>query len=236
MRLNRILRTIFADIPESHNRIRLAYEILDLPLDAPKKTIHRAYIKQAKKYHPDMNSGLTEEEQTELFQNISNAYEILMGKCNDLDLDSESGEVDYGEENFDGYEKIASIAYAKDILGVDPNASEQEVDNAYKILALKYHPDINDELSEEEKNYFETLTEAYRTFKRQYSMTRTQRLYQKQIENSRYVRPDFWQTGEDEKPRKLNFSILTTNYEPDNGLSDNEVVSYSKKSPWWKVI
>lgn len=45
------------------------------------------------------------------------------------------------------------------VLGVEKNASEDEIKKAYKKLALKYHPDRNKEPGAEEK--FKQLAEAY---------------------------------------------------------------------------
>ena len=45
------------------------------------------------------------------------------------------------------------------VLGVDRNASDQEISNAYRKLAKKYHPDLNHEPGAEEK--YKKVNEAY---------------------------------------------------------------------------
>lgn len=46
-----------------------------------------------------------------------------------------------------------------EVLGVNKNSNKEEIKNAYKKLAKKYHPDINKEKGAEEK--FKELSEAY---------------------------------------------------------------------------
>lgn len=48
-----------------------------------------------------------------------------------------------------------------DVLGVDKNASKQEIRRAYRSLARKYHPDVSKEENAEEK--FKEAKEAYET-------------------------------------------------------------------------
>ncbi len=48
------------------------------------------------------------------------------------------------------------------ILGVPPRASQEEIRSAYKKLALKYHPDVN-QGSKDSEEKFKLLLEAYQT-------------------------------------------------------------------------
>jgi len=48
-------------------------------------------------------------------------------------------------------------------LGVERNASEADIKNAYRKLARKYHPDVSKEAGAEEK--FKEVSEAYKTLK-----------------------------------------------------------------------
>ena len=172
MRVSRILKSIFENVNRSermrkescsvkiafdihkcklnqfeHKKlsISIAFDLLNIPETASKREIHKAYIKQAKIYHPDVVGKLDPEEQAKMFQSVSEAYEILIGKSEDEPEEFHEGD-DLAEEDFTGYEKISSIAYAKHVLGVEPNATSDEVDQAYKLLSLQYHPDLNDEL------------------------------------------------------------------------------------------
>src|SRR5438876_12291089 len=49
------------------------------------------------------------------------------------------------------------------VMGVDRKASAEEIKNAYRKLARKYHPDVSKETDAEEK--FKEVGEAYETLK-----------------------------------------------------------------------
>jgi len=48
-----------------------------------------------------------------------------------------------------------------EILGLKPNASEDDIKKAYKKLALQYHPDRNSENPEEAAEKFKEISNAY---------------------------------------------------------------------------
>jgi len=48
-----------------------------------------------------------------------------------------------------------------EVLGVDRNATEQEIKSAYRKLALQHHPDRNPNNKEESEEKFKEITEAY---------------------------------------------------------------------------
>ena len=51
------------------------YELLEVPRQATKSDIKKAYRALSKKYHPDKNPG--DEEAAEHFKKINRAYEVL---------------------------------------------------------------------------------------------------------------------------------------------------------------
>ena len=69
------------------------------------------------------------------------------------------------------YDKIKEIIFAKEevmilkdyyeLLEVSQNASDEVIARAYKVLAKKYHPDMNPDNKEEAESKFKEITEAY---------------------------------------------------------------------------
>ena len=50
-----------------------------------------------------------------------------------------------------------------EVLGVDKNATDEELKKAYRKLAKKYHPDANPDNRKEAEAKFKELNEAYET-------------------------------------------------------------------------
>ena len=48
-----------------------------------------------------------------------------------------------------------------ELLGVNKDASDQEIKKAYRKLAKKYHPDANSDNKEEAEKKFKEIAEAY---------------------------------------------------------------------------
>ena len=48
-----------------------------------------------------------------------------------------------------------------DILGIDKNATSEEIKSAYRLLVKKYHPDVND--ASNSNTFFNIIQEAYTT-------------------------------------------------------------------------
>ena len=48
-----------------------------------------------------------------------------------------------------------------DILGINKNASDEEIRKSYKKLAVKWHPDKNPDNKEESEKKFKEISEAY---------------------------------------------------------------------------
>lgn len=68
-----------------------------------------------------------------------------------------------------------------EILEVDRNASPEIIDKAYKTLAKKYHPDLQDEFHKKEaEETFKIINEAYQTL----SDPEQRALYDQKIENT----------------------------------------------------
>lgn len=76
------------------------YSILGVNSDASTEEIKKAYKKLALKYHPDKNKS---EEATEIFKNVSRAYDILSNPTTREKYDNEDSDYDQ-DENCDAFE------------------------------------------------------------------------------------------------------------------------------------
>ncbi|MBE1555953.1 DnaJ domain-containing protein [Sporosarcina limicola] len=100
------------------------------------------------------------------------------------------------------------------ILGVDRNASQQEIKNAFRNLSKKHHPDVNDGSKASETIFIE-VQEAYNMLKD----TSSRQTYDSQMKEARYSQADsggsFTQQKEQTKVKKqeFNMSDLEENFE-----------------------
>jgi len=169
MRFTKILMNIGA-------KYKNARALLDVEVGATKKEIHSAYLAKAKELHPDASFGIHELDPKEAeakFQEVGEAYQLLIKPQEATKSDASRTTADFDENDiFDiamyghgldpnGFPLVADIAFAKEILGVEPDATKEEVQKVYAELSLVSHPDIGD-IPDPDK--FRVITEAYKTF------------------------------------------------------------------------
>ena len=72
------------------------YSVLDIPVDTPREEIRLAYLRLARKYHPDLNEDPRSRDR---FEEISQAYSILSNEESRIfyDLFCEGAEEDIDE-------------------------------------------------------------------------------------------------------------------------------------------
>lgn len=165
-----------------------ARSVLSVDVGATETQIHKAYLSKAKLYHPDSTQlidgiVLDKHEKRLRFDEISEAYNLLMNN----DGESSTEVEDAHEVSDSGFPRISSIAYAKHILGVEPNATKEEVDRAYRQLCLVYHPDLANDEDLIDVNYFNTLTKAYQTFQNQHILKKEQIFYENIMEDNQFT-------------------------------------------------
>jgi curved DNA-binding protein CbpA len=119
------------------------YEILGVPENATEKEIQSAYYKLTQELISNFNPDYDEETRKKLFEAFT-AYERLQHQT------AERKKNPY-DHNF--YE----------ILGIDNNATQQEIQHAYHKRMLQYHPDINKK--PEAQTMTGAINVAYRTLR-----------------------------------------------------------------------
>lgn len=150
------------------------YAILGLNHDATEDQIEEAYNRMAVEHHPKKNANATLEGQKK-FKDICEAYKILGNKSKRSHYDQllkeeftleqalqtfehfydqhgieNDEEKDFFEENYP--HKTKDYYH---ILGVSKHASLQDIQEAYRKLALKYHPKKNFDDEEAKKKFVE---------------------------------------------------------------------------------
>eukprot|EP00545_Synedropsis_sp_CCMP1620_P002612 CAMPEP_0119012844 /NCGR_PEP_ID=MMETSP1176-20130426/7657_1 /TAXON_ID=265551 /ORGANISM="Synedropsis recta cf, Strain CCMP1620" /LENGTH=500 /DNA_ID=CAMNT_0006965879 /DNA_START=25 /DNA_END=1527 /DNA_ORIENTATION=+ len=83
-----------AEVALKQSKEKNYYKILGIARQANSKEIKKAYREMALKWHPDKNTGDTKEEAEKMFQDISEAYEVLSS-------DDLRGKYDRGEAVFE---------------------------------------------------------------------------------------------------------------------------------------
>lgn len=132
------------------------YDILGVDQHATNAEIKSAYKKLATQYHPDRNPSAEAEER---FKAISHAYGVLSNFFQRLQYEQEMG-ISHEQEDTEPQQEIDEQAInLYEVLGLDRNATNAEIKDAYKILAAQYHPDRNPSTEAEAK--FKDINLAY---------------------------------------------------------------------------
>eukprot|EP00931_Biecheleriopsis_adriatica_P046686 TRINITY_DN26832_c0_g1_i1.p1 TRINITY_DN26832_c0_g1~~TRINITY_DN26832_c0_g1_i1.p1 ORF type:complete len:412 (-),score=103.61 TRINITY_DN26832_c0_g1_i1:193-1428(-) len=130
------------------------YRTLGVDRNASDEEIKKAYRKQAMKWHPDRQPPEKREEAQQKFSEAANAYEILSDPQKRRQYDAGGG---MGSMGGMGSEKDPYRT-----LGVDRNASDEEIKKAYRKQAMKWHPDRQPpEKREEAQQKFSEAANAY---------------------------------------------------------------------------
>lgn len=142
--------------------IKNYYAILGIPENASLFEIESAYEKLAAKWHPDKHKEHRKSAEAK-FHDINEAFEVLSDRNKRASYDqvlsraysledanstferffNENGIVDENEEKFFGEHYANSTPNYYKVLGLKKNATLEEIQNAYRKLALKYHPKNN---------------------------------------------------------------------------------------------
>lgn len=162
------------------------YEVLGVSENASLFEIESAYERLAARWHPDKHREHRKTAEAK-FQDISKAFEVLSDRNKRAHYDemlsrqysledasatfeqffNEHGIVDESEEQFfnQHYPNPLNTYYA--ILGVPKNASLDDIKQAYRKLAIKYHPKSNPNDEEAHKKFVE-VNEAYKVLSNEF--------------------------------------------------------------------
>jgi DnaJ-class molecular chaperone len=174
---------------QSNPSIKNYYSILGVPQGAPLFEIENAYQKLAAKWHPDKHKEHRKTAENR-FKEIAEAFDVLSDRDKRAHYDeilvreysladanstfdrffNEHGFVDESEEKFFTTHFPSPLTNYYNTLGINRNATLEDIKAAYRKLALQYHPKNNPDNEEANKKFVE-VNEAYNAlsseFKRQ---------------------------------------------------------------------
>lgn len=116
-----------------------------------------------------------------------------------------------------------------EILEVDKNASEEIIEKAYKTLAKKYHPDLQE--SKTKKAYEEKMkiiNEAYMVLSDDFKKSE----YDKQLQNSMVPLEEYQKVLQENMALRQELEILS--YNTNNNISQNQYVNNNSIGQNWK--
>ena len=110
-----------------------------------------------------------------------------------------------------------------EILEVDKNASNEIIDKAYKILAKKYHPDLQDGINKEYEEKMKKINEAYAILSDESKRARydeqlqrttiSLQQYQEIVEENRKLRQEIQRISNNNTNRTYNINSYNSQYE-----------------------
>jgi len=105
-----------------------------------------------------------------------------------------------------------------EILEVDRNASPEVIDKAYKTLAKKYHPDLQDDIHKKEaEETFKIINEAYETL----SNPEQRALYDQKLEDTIFSQDKFDEMYQQNQALKNKLNDLQQHMYNENAYSQN---------------
>ncbi len=109
-----------------------------------------------------------------------------------------------------------------EILEVDRNASPEIIEKAYKTLAKKYHPDLQDDIHKKEsEEVFKVINEAYQTL----SDPEQRALYNQKIENTIVSQDKYDEMSRQNEVLKNKLNHLQQHMYHENNTTPNQTYS-----------
>lgn len=123
------------------------YEILNIPRDSDDKTIKQSFRRLSLKYHPDRQTGKTDEEKKEAeekFKEISHAYEVLSDPEKKRNYDTFGDENGGGHSGFGGFNPFEGFNPFADFFGHRGGQQRQQSVQPGRDIQMKIPVTIKD--------------------------------------------------------------------------------------------